>query len=132
MSAFDALHDIRQVSKGPVISSMRAPNPTFGMSPFTHPDIDNRSEISAFDSTTGRITFVDGSWVDDVDIVLFATGFQFSFPFLPGIKAVNGRIPGLYQHIFQTNDPSLVFLGMVSSLGRLIAYELTRRDYQPR
>lgn len=114
MSAFDALHDIRLVSQTPVISSLRKPNGLFGMSPFTHPDISNQTEISAFDPETGRLTFIDDSWIDDVDCVLLATGFQFSFPFLPSVKPVNGRLPGLYQHIFQISDPTLAFLGMVS------------------
>ncbi|KAK7420961.1 hypothetical protein QQX98_002526 [Neonectria punicea] len=114
VSAFDALHDIRLVSKHPIISSLQNPEPTFGWAPFTHPDIDNRPPISAFDPQTGRITFTDNTFISDVDVVLFATGYDFSFPFLPNVKAVNQRVPGLYQHVFKTSDPSLAFTGMVT------------------
>ncbi|KAH8162708.1 hypothetical protein CIB48_g5531 [Xylaria polymorpha] len=113
ISAFDTLHDIRTVTKGPVISSLREPNASFGWVPFTHPHIDVRSEISSFDPETGRINFADGSSADDVDLVVFGTGYEFSFPFLPNVKVVNGRVPGLYEHVFNVDDLSLVFLGMV-------------------
>ncbi|KAH8680723.1 thiol-specific monooxygenase [Xylariales sp. PMI_506] len=123
VSAFDALHDIRRVSKLPIISSLRNPSGVFGQTPFSHPHIDNRSEISAFDPETGRITFSDGSAAEDVDAILFATGFEFSFPFLPGVKAVNRRVPGLYQHVFKTDNPSLVFIGMVTGCFGIRAFE---------
>ncbi|CAH0005046.1 unnamed protein product [Clonostachys byssicola] len=114
VSAFDALHDIRTTSKHPVISSMRKPSAIFGAPPFKHPHIQNHSEIASFDSETGRINFTDGGFVDDVDVVLFATGYEFDFPFLPDINIVNRRIPGLYQHVFLARDPSLAFVGMVT------------------
>ncbi|KAI0204870.1 putative dimethylaniline monooxygenase [Astrocystis sublimbata] len=113
VSAFDALHDIRGVTRGPVISSLRKPNPIYGWTPFKHPSIDIRSEISSFDSETGRINFADGSTADDVDLVLFGTGYEFSFPAIPDVKVKNGRIPGLYEHVFSIEDPSLVLIGMV-------------------
>lgn len=94
---------------------MRKPSAIFGAPPFKHPHIENHSEIASFDSETGRIDFTDGGYVDDVDVVLFATGYEFDFPFLPDINIVNRRIPGLYQHVFLARDPSLAFVGMVSS-----------------
>lgn len=116
ISAFDAVHDIRLVSKLPVISSLRKPNPLFTEAAFTHPDITIKTQIESFSPDSGSITFSDGSSVDDVDIVLFATGYDFSVPFLPDLKGVNKRIPGLYQHVFKTDNPSLAFIGMVSAL----------------
>lgn len=129
ISAFDAVHDIRLVSKLPVISSLRKPNPLFTEAAFTHPDITVKPQIDSFNPDSGRIMFSDGSSVDDVDIVLFATGYDFSVPFLPDLKGVNKRIPGLYQHVFKTDNPSLAFIGMVSvvcfrSPCRSLAYDL--------
>lgn len=124
VSAFDAVHDIRRVSKLPLISSLRKASPIFGPAAFAHPNVVNRPHISAFDANTGRITFADGTSVDDVDVVLFATGYEFSFPFLPGVKPVNGRIPGLYQHVFSTCDPTLAFLGMVRNYSHDRIYRL--------
>lgn len=116
ISAFDAVHDIRLVSKLPVISSLRKPNAVFTEAAFTHPDIVVKPQIESFSADPGRVTFSDGSWVDDVDVVLFATGYHFSVPFLPDLKDVNKRIPGLYQHVFKVDNPSLAFIGMVSVL----------------
>ncbi|KAH6960216.1 putative dimethylaniline monooxygenase [Fusarium avenaceum] len=114
VSAFDALHDVKRTAKLPIIASLRRPSAIFGSAPFEHPHIKQRPSISSFDPVTGRISFSDGTFEDDIDIVLFATGFEFSFSFLPGIKPVNKRIPGLYQHLFKSDDPSLAFIGMVT------------------
>ncbi|KAJ6021514.1 dimethylaniline monooxygenase [Penicillium herquei] len=114
ISAFDALHDIRKVANTPVISALRRPSPIFGPTPFSHPDIDNRSEISCFNAETGKINFADGSSVDNIDMVIFATGYDFSFPFLPKLQGVHKRIPGLYAHVFKIDDPTLAFIGMVA------------------
>ncbi|KAJ4294328.1 hypothetical protein N0V90_008018 [Kalmusia sp. IMI 367209] len=123
VSAFDTLHDVRMVSKLPVISSLRRPSPVFGPAPFTHPDFLNRPAIAALDADTGRITFADGTYADDVDVVLFATGYEFSFPFLPDVVPKNGRIPGLYHHVFKASDPSLAFIGMVTGSFGLRIFE---------
>ncbi|KAL4783710.1 putative dimethylaniline monooxygenase [Aspergillus varians] len=114
VSAFDALHDIRKVSQLPIISSLRKPSAVFGETPFNHCDIENHSQISSFDAETGAITFADGSVAHDVDVILFATGYDFSFPFLPQLGSVKQRIPGLYQHIFNIDNPTLAFVGMVT------------------
>ncbi|KAK6080400.1 allantoate permease [Seiridium cupressi] len=123
ISAFDVVHDIRTVSKLPVIASMRKPNAVFSRFAFTHPHVDIRLQVSAFNPRTGRVSFADGSWVDDVDVVLYATGYEFSFPFLPDVKPVNRRIPGLYQHVFKTDNPSLAFIGMVTGCFGIRAFE---------
>ncbi|KAF6819178.1 hypothetical protein CPLU01_13121 [Colletotrichum plurivorum] len=112
ISAFDTIHDLRLTAKTPVISSVRGTSAVFGNTPFLHPHIQNRPQIASVDAETGRITFLDGTWVDDVDVLLFATGYDFSFSFLPEIKSTNKRIPGLYQHVFLAKDPSVAFLGM--------------------
>lgn len=114
MSAFDALHEIRPVSKHPIIASLHKPLPAFGWAPFTHPHIEVRQSIAQLDPETRMVTFEDGSTVSNVDIIFFATGYDFSFPFLPSVEIRNRRIQGLYQHVFKIDDPSLGFVGMVS------------------
>jgi hypothetical protein len=99
----------------PIISSLRKHSPIFGETPFTHPEIENHSEISYFDPETGAIHFADGSTAHDVDAVVFATGYDFSFPFLPDLGPVHKRVPGLYKHVFKIDNPSLAFIGMVST-----------------
>ncbi|TDZ41130.1 Thiol-specific monooxygenase [Colletotrichum trifolii] len=113
VSAFEALHDIRTVTKGPVIASLREPVPVFGWVPFTHPDITIKPEITNLCPDTGRVTFSDNSTEDDVDIILFATGYDYSFPYLPQVKVKNRRVQGLYQLVFHIDDPTLAFVGMV-------------------
>ena len=102
------------MSKRPVIASLRKPLPEFGWTPFVHPHIALRSAIAEVDVENRCIEFKDGSVAHDVDIILFATGYNFSFPFLPRVEIKNRRIQGLYEHIFNYRDPTLVFLGMVS------------------
>ena len=87
--------------------------------PWTHPHIAVRKEIVKFDSNSGRVIFADGSYLDDVDHIVFGTGYTFSFPFLPGlqqnVKRQYRRLPGVYQHTWSIDDPTLAFVGMVSS-----------------
>lgn len=49
--------------------------------------------------------------------MIFGTGYTFSFPFLPDVqKRVQSsyrRLPGVYQHTWNIEDPTLTFVGMV-------------------
>ncbi|KAK7753420.1 hypothetical protein SLS62_004711 [Diatrype stigma] len=114
VSAVEAIHEIRTVSKHPVIVSLRKPLYEFGWTPFVHPHIQVRSVIASVDADSKCVEFADGSVAQDVDLLLFATGYDFSFPFLSGVGISNRRIRGLYQHVFSQRDPTLAFLGMVS------------------
>ena len=62
------------------------------------------------------IRFVDGHIEQDVDEVLFCTGYLYSFPFLPSLHSkfiTDGmRVHRVYQHLFFTEHPSLAFLGL--------------------
>lgn len=102
------------MSRHPVIASLREPLPAFGHAPFTHPHIQVKPPIARFHPESKRIEFEDGTAVDGVDVVLFATGYDFSFPFLGNVEVRQRRIQGLYQHVFKTEDPTLAFIGMVS------------------
>lgn len=52
--------------------------------------------------------------VRDIDAIVFATEYDFSFPFLKEVEVWNRRIRGLYQHVSHARDPTLGFVGMVS------------------
>jgi hypothetical protein len=77
-----------------------------------------KKQITQFDPQTGRIFFADGTFADDVDHVILGTGYTFSLPYLPKIQAEikkgYRRLPDVYQHTWNIEDPSLVFVGMVS------------------
>jgi hypothetical protein len=121
VSSSEIIHEILPYAQRPVIGSLRGePLPAFGYVPWTHPHIEVKKGITKFDPDTGRIFFADGSYVDNVDHIIFGTGYSFSLPYIPivqeKIKRANRRLPGVYQHTWNIDDPSLAFIGMVSWL----------------
>ncbi|XP_064283572.1 flavin-containing monooxygenase 5-like isoform X1 [Passer domesticus] len=65
--------------------------------------------------------FEDGTR-EDVDAVVFATGYSFSFPFLEGcVKVVENQIP-LYKFMFppELEKPTLAFIGLIQPLGAIM------------
>ncbi|NXW73149.1 FMO5 monooxygenase, partial [Hirundo rustica] len=64
--------------------------------------------------------FEDGTR-EDVDAVVFATGYSFSFPFLEGFKVVENQIP-LYKFMFPPDleKPTLAFIGLIQPLGAIM------------
>ncbi|KFP86703.1 Dimethylaniline monooxygenase [N-oxide-forming] 5, partial [Acanthisitta chloris] len=65
--------------------------------------------------------FEDGTR-EDVDAVVFATGYSFSFPFLEGcVKVVENQIP-LYKYVFPPDleKPTLAFIGLIQPLGAIM------------
>ncbi|XP_037354819.1 flavin-containing monooxygenase 5 [Talpa occidentalis] len=70
---------------------------------------------------TGAI-FEDGSKEDNIDAVIFATGYSFAFPFLDeSVKVVNNKI-SLYKKVFPPNleKPTLAIIGLVQPLGAIM------------
>lgn len=121
VSSHELVHEILDAAQHPVYSSIRGPPiPTLGWEPFQHPKIVVKKQITKFDAETGRLLFEDGSVLDGVDHVMFGTGYKFSFPFLPvvqdRVKRAYRRLPGVYQHTWNIDDPTLTFAGMVSNL----------------
>ncbi|KAJ2899983.1 FAD/NAD(P)-binding domain-containing protein [Zalerion maritima] len=64
------------------------------------------------------VRFKNGQ-VEQVDAVLFCTGYLFSFPFLdntmlgdPPVVNTGRRVQGLYRHIFHIRHPTIVFPGL--------------------
>ena len=70
--------------------------------------------------TATGVQFVDGSSVDDVDVVILATGYTFSFPFLDqSILTVKDNAVDLYRRMFPPDleHPTLAVVGLVVVLG---------------
>ena len=82
-----------------------------------------------------RVRFVDGS-ADEVDVIVCATGYHVSFPFLDGALLdridppadgapvrENGRIAGnrirLYRRVVPPGAPGLYFVGLIQPLGAI-------------
>ncbi|NWI25993.1 FMO5 monooxygenase, partial [Sula dactylatra] len=77
------------------------------------PNIKEFTETSAI--------FDDGTR-EDIDAVVFATGYSFSFPFLEGcVKVVENQIP-LYKFMFPPDleKPTLAFIGLIQPLGAIM------------
>lgn len=83
---------------------------------FQHPNIVRRPSIIRIETDNGKrtVVFEDETTLQDVDSILFGTGYSWTLPFLPQVEVKNNRVPGLYQHIFWQKDPTLCFVGAVS------------------
>ncbi|XP_071343114.1 flavin-containing monooxygenase 5-like isoform X2 [Trachinotus anak] len=69
------------------------------------------------------VEFEDGSVVEDVDLVVFATGYRFSFPFLAShVVSVSENKASLYKYVFppELDRPSLAIIGLVQPLGAIM------------
>jgi hypothetical protein len=67
-----------------------------------------------------RVRFVDGS-VEQVDRIVYCTGYRISFPFLPEglVDAPDNRIP-LYRRVAPPDLPGLYFIGLIQPLGAIM------------
>ncbi len=77
-----------------------------------------QSNIAAFEGR--RVRFTDGTEVD-ADAVVYATGYDASFPFLSD-DLVNGAEGGgrLYRRILHPDAPGLYFAGLIQPVGPTI------------
>ncbi|XP_056234724.1 flavin-containing monooxygenase 5-like [Seriola aureovittata] len=69
------------------------------------------------------VEFEDGSVVEDVDLVVFATGYRFSFPFLAShVVSVSENKASLYKYVFppELDRPTLAIIGLVQPLGAIM------------
>lgn len=66
--------------------------------------------------------FEDGTVEEDIDVIVFATGYTFSFPFLEDslVKVEGNRVP-LYKYMFppQLEKPTLACMGLIQPLGSI-------------
>ncbi|CAJ1060084.1 LOW QUALITY PROTEIN: flavin-containing monooxygenase 5-like [Xyrichtys novacula] len=70
-----------------------------------------------------NIEFDDGSVMEDVDLVVFATGYRFSFPFLSSqVTTVSDNKASLYKYVFppELQRPTLAIIGLVQPLGAIM------------
>ncbi|KAI2629962.1 FAD/NAD(P)-binding domain-containing protein [Hypoxylon sp. NC1633] len=115
VSAADIAVDLVQTVQTPVHAVLIGHNVNiyFGDIAFKHPRIQEHPSISHIIERT--VHFTDGSSVAGIDNIIFGTGYTWTLPFLPSVKVINNRIPGLYQHVVYQQDPSLVFVGAVNA-----------------
>ncbi|KAL4939256.1 hypothetical protein BDV06DRAFT_199237 [Aspergillus oleicola] len=111
-SGLDIGNQINEVSKGKVLASQRT---DLYLSPSIATDKTYYPEIVEFLSPATHmraVRFADGTVEQNIDAIVFCTGFFYSFPFLsslnPPIITHGRRVLNTYQHLFYTHDPTLV------------------------
>ncbi|XP_055041850.2 flavin-containing monooxygenase 5-like [Misgurnus anguillicaudatus] len=68
------------------------------------------------------VVFEDGTIEDDIDLVVFCTGYTFSFPFLSShIIPVSKNKVSLYKYMYPPNleRPTLAVIGLIQPLGAI-------------
>ncbi|MGN0064266.1 MAG: flavin-containing monooxygenase [Nocardioides sp.] len=81
----------------------------------THGEVLPRPGIDRFEGTT--VHFVDGT-SDEVDLIVWATGYRVSIPFLDeSLVGPDPEAMGLFQRVFHLADPTLTFVGLMQSTG---------------
>uniref|UniRef100_A0A3Q2NMV5 Flavin-containing monooxygenase n=1 Tax=Fundulus heteroclitus TaxID=8078 RepID=A0A3Q2NMV5_FUNHE len=69
------------------------------------------------------VVFSDGSRAEKVDTIVFATGYNYDFPYLPNnVLYKSGHRVGLYKHVFPPNleHPTLAVVGFIHALGAIM------------
>ncbi len=69
------------------------------------------------------VVFEDGTVEDDIDLVVFATGYTFSFPFLSShVIPVSKNKVSLYKYIYPPGleRPTLAMIGLIQPLGAIM------------
>uniref|UniRef100_A0A3Q0RCC7 Flavin-containing monooxygenase n=1 Tax=Amphilophus citrinellus TaxID=61819 RepID=A0A3Q0RCC7_AMPCI len=69
------------------------------------------------------VVFDDGSTVEKVDTLVFATGYNYGFPYLPkNAMYMSGHRLGLYKHVFPPTleHPTLAVVGFIHALGAIM------------
>ncbi|XP_015687527.1 dimethylaniline monooxygenase [N-oxide-forming] 2-like isoform X2 [Protobothrops mucrosquamatus] len=67
--------------------------------------------------------FEDGTMVENVDIVIFATGYSIAFPFLDkSVLEIEDNRVSLYKHVFlpHLEKPTLAVIGLIQPLGPIM------------
>jgi len=109
-SGIDIAGQITPYCKQPLISSSKSES---YFQPETPPNQRDRPPIAKFIPENRTLEFEDGSREEEVDIVLYCTGYFYSFPFISGLDppliTTGERVENLYQHLFYRPNPRIAF-----------------------
>lgn len=118
-SGLDIASQIATTCRQPLLKSTRAD------SPLVHETEHEQSvpEIVEFlPPIDGRraIRFSNNRIEEDIDAIVFCTGYYYSFPFLssitPKLISNGDRVQNLYKHLFYIPDLTLAFIGLPSKI----------------
>lgn len=92
-----------------------------------------KSNISRFTKT--GVVFEDGSTVDDLDVVIYCTGYKITFDFINDqLIQVQDNNVTLYKYIFPPDhtNPTLGFIGLTQSSGAMFSLVETQARWASR
>ncbi|EDN02665.1 flavin-containing monooxygenase [Histoplasma capsulatum] len=114
-SGLDIGAQIRTTCRKPLLVSVRSAS-SFAVGPDDGSKIEYPQIVEFLPPTTHNraVRFENGEIEEDVDAVLFCTGYFYSFPFLSSLKPPvvedGNRTLHVYQQIFYADHPTLAFL----------------------
>jgi hypothetical protein len=80
----------------------------------TNPKVRDVAPLKQF--TKDSVELIDGTKLEDIDMVIFCTGYLYTLPMFPKeagfITSDGSYVHKLYQHTFYVEDPSLIFMGL--------------------
>ncbi|MCJ1330774.1 hypothetical protein MMC10_007461 [Thelotrema lepadinum] len=117
-SGLDIASQISEESSLPLTISQRSSSWLTGSNSKTQEDrLVTRPQIAEFippGELQRAIRFADGHIEEDIDCVLFCTGYLYSFPFLSSfleeLLQDGSRVHNVYQYLFFMDHPSLAFI----------------------
>lgn len=112
-SGLDIAAQIALVCQKPLLLSVRTPTPPANLAFVGAEEV---PQIDEFLVAEKGVRLHDGRVEKDIDAVVFATGYLYTFPFLSSLKpplVTDGRrTRGLYRDLFHIDHPTLVFPGL--------------------
>ncbi len=78
------------------------------------PNMKQRAGITGC-TTEGDLLLADGSQLPDVDVLLYCTGYHFSYPFLSEscqVEVVGRQVRTLFKHLINAAHPTMALVGV--------------------
>ncbi|EPE25111.1 FAD/NAD(P)-binding protein [Glarea lozoyensis ATCC 20868] len=114
-SGLDISTQISVVSQKPVLLSVTTPNASGALL-----DKEEVPRISEYLPNRRGVRFEDGRIEDNIDFVLYCTGYLYTFPFLesiePPLVTTGRRGLALYKHLISIDNPTLAFPVMMQKV----------------
>lgn len=112
-SGLDIAHQIGRACQKPLLLSVRTPTPPNSLAWTGAEEV---AVIEEFLVAERGVRFQGGRIERDIDAIVYATGYLYTFPFLksfaPSLVSDGRRVHGLYQHLIHIEHPTLVFPGL--------------------
>ena len=112
-SGLDIGRQISKFCKPPLLISQRSPS-YFGST--ASPLVEDVPLIESFTVAGRTVRFVDGRVESDIDVVLFCTGYLYSYPMLstltPPPVTDGAKVENTFKHLIYSPHPTLTFIAL--------------------